>query len=158
MTQNPLTTMRGFSQAVDAAYARAGLADDIALAVRGHRRELGLSQRAYAECRGCSRSLIARAEAGRSDEMTLARAQWLLAGTGYVVAAVEQDADIGPIRPAGAVAGRELVARDDAGRRLPAHLPVRSGARMPPTWWWSRHGRWLSKKVVPAWTYRRPPP
>ncbi|KNX38680.1 helix-turn-helix domain-containing protein [Luteipulveratus halotolerans] len=70
MTQNPLSTMRGFSQAVDAAYARAGLADDIALAVRGHRRELGLSQRAHAEHRGCSRSLVARAEAGRSEEMT----------------------------------------------------------------------------------------
>ncbi|GAB3588910.1 helix-turn-helix domain-containing protein [Calidifontibacter terrae] len=157
MTENPLGTTSGFNKALDEAFARLTIADDVALAVREQRRVLGLSQRAYAEFRGCSRSVIARAEAGRSGEMTFDRVRWLLDGSGYVLAVVEQAVDLSLMRPAGAVAGRELVARDEVGRRLPAHLPIIGAPRIPPTWWWARHGGWLTTTVVPAWTFQCPP-
>ena len=58
-----------FSRRLARAREQLTVADEVGLALRDHRRSLGLSQRAYAASRGLSRAMLARLEAGsRPDE------------------------------------------------------------------------------------------
>ncbi|MDF8263528.1 hypothetical protein [Luteipulveratus flavus] len=98
MTQNPLSIVAGFDAAVDRAWATVDVREDLAHALRSHRRQL---------------------------------------------------------RPSGAAPSRDLVARDNAGRRLPAHLVVKPANAFPPDWWWARNGGWLTTRARPAWRYER---
>ena len=68
-----------------------GVAEQVGLALRGHRRELGQSQRAYAAARGMSRSQLARMEHDASG-MKLGDVADALEGTGYCLAVVPVDA------------------------------------------------------------------
>ena len=132
---------------------------EVGLALRDHRRRLGLSQRAYALRRGLSRAMLARLEvdAGRMNLNTVSDA---LAGTGFdlfvglssadpdlppegaasamaVEAAPDQGAGVTPRHlPPEAWAPTDLVARvRGGGRRFPAHRPVYAVTE-PPLWWW----------------------
>ncbi len=66
--------------------ARAALtvSDEIGLALRDHRRRLGMSQRTYATTRGLSRAMLARLEAG-AGRMSLDTVVKALDGTGFVL-------------------------------------------------------------------------
>lgn len=101
------------------ARARAGLtvSDEIGLALRAHRRALGLSQRRYAASRGLSRAMLARLEAG-AGSMSLDTVVEALRGTGFTLRVGMTPT---PPRPTGAaqldeeVAAKDL-ADDDAAR------------------------------------------
>ena len=141
--------------------ARAGLsvADEVGLALREHRRQLGLSQRAYALRRGLSRAMLARLEAG-AGRMSLDTIAGALEGTGFTlfVAFCPDDPELTPDGGAAALAvpdagdgataeprrrvppeswaPTDLVARVRGGsRRFPAHRKVRP-VTDPPLWWW----------------------
>jgi transcriptional regulator with XRE-family HTH domain len=103
----------------------------LALAVRAGRRELRLSQRAFAERTGLSKSSVARLEAARPG-CTLETMGAALAGVGLRLALA--DGDGAPWSPVtGALEVDQLDARDEAGRRFPAHLePVMH--TFEPTW------------------------
>ncbi|HSF98524.1 MAG TPA: helix-turn-helix transcriptional regulator [Ornithinibacter sp.] len=132
---------------------------EVGLALRDHRRRLGLSQRAYALRRGLSRAMLARLEAG-AGRMTLDTVADALDGTGFelfvgmssgdpdlppegaasalaVDAATGPGAGVTPRRlPPEAWAPTDLVARvRGGGRRFPAHRPVHAVTE-PPMWWW----------------------
>ena len=66
--------------------ARAALtvSDEVGLALRDHRRRLGMSQRSYARERGLSRAMLARLEAG-AGRMSLDTVVKALDGTGFVL-------------------------------------------------------------------------
>ena len=138
------------------ARARLTVADEVGLALRDHRRALGLSQRAYASSRGLSRAMVARLEAG-AGRMSLDTVVLALEGTGFELRVTFDDppprtpgaAEAVPSTSAQESASPEdvgispqvwlptdLVARVRGGsRRFPAHrvvLPVTD----PPTWWW----------------------
>lgn len=126
---------------------RRTVAESVALAVRSHRRRLGMSQRDYAAYRGWSTGRISRIEtdAGRFRLSELLEA---LAPTGYsltVVSAREVAGSDPSWEPT------DLLARDRGGRRFPAHRPVYEAVR-PPRWWWmdeatdafSRPPRWTA--------------
>jgi hypothetical protein len=135
------------------------VADEVGLALRAHRRQLGLSQRAYAVPRGLSRAMLARLEAG-AGQMSLATVSQALEGTGFRLYVGRDDTE-GPPPVAGARPARlprrpggeqtpelgrpvpadeweatDLVARVRGGsRRFPAHREVRA-VENPPLWWW----------------------
>lgn len=144
--------------AVQLAQARARLtvADEVGLALRDHRRALGLSQRAYAASRGLSRAMLARLEAG-AGRMSLDTVVSALEGTGFELRVAFDDP---PPRTPGAAEAvpptsaqefadpedvgippdawlpTDLVARVRGGsRRFPAHRVVVPVAE-PPKWWW----------------------
>lgn len=138
------------------ARARLTVADEVGLALRDHRRALGLSQRAYAASRGLSRAMLARLEAG-AGRMSLDTVVSALAGTGFELrvtfdappprtpGAAEavpsttasesaSSADVGV--PPEAWLPTDLVARVRGGsRRFPAHRVVEPVSD-PPLWWW----------------------
>lgn len=123
-----------------------GVAEQVGLALRGHRRELGQSQRAYAAARGMSRSQLARMEHDASG-MKLGDVADALEGTGYCLAVVPVDAtpdmDWDPT---------DLEARTRDGHRFPANRLVKQSTYGP--YWWVYHemmgtGRCGPK---PAWT------
>lgn len=104
------------------------ISQQVGLALRGHRRELGQSQRAYAETRGMSRSQLARME-HEAAGLKLGDVAEALDGTGYCLAVV----------PMGATPDVEwdptdLEARTRDGRRFPANRTVRR-SRFGPNWW-----------------------
>jgi transcriptional regulator with XRE-family HTH domain len=156
-------TFPTFARELLAARASLTLIDEIGLALRAHRRALGLSQRAYALKRGYARSTFARLEAdagaARLDEVLNA-----LEGTGFglylgVVGtppSPDHDADGASALPLPAsvhevvqpLAGRpspvpvetwprpELIARVRGGyRRFPGHRRTHQ-ITSPPVWWW----------------------
>lgn len=158
-----MTDLRGLPQkyAPHLARARARLtvSDEVGLALRAHRRALGLSQRSYAASRGLSRAMLARLEAG-AGRMSLETVVDALQGTGFVLrvgfdplppqpsgaaaeGAVGQvgEADELPFAPVDTVPPEawqptDLVARVRGGsRRFPAHRKVHAVVN-PPTWWW----------------------
>lgn len=104
------------------------ISKQVGLALRGHRRELGQSQRAYAAQRGLSKSQLARLERDASG-MALEAVADALEGTGYCLAVVPVDAapdiDWDPT---------DLEARTRDGRRFPANRMVRR-SRFGPDWW-----------------------
>src|SRR3954469_23875995 len=83
-----MTDLRGLplKYAPRLARARAHLtvSDEVGLALRAHRRALGLSQRSYAASRGLSRTMLARLEAG-AGRMSLDTVVAALEGTGFVL-------------------------------------------------------------------------
>ncbi|MDP9220860.1 MAG: helix-turn-helix domain-containing protein [Actinomycetota bacterium] len=117
----------------------------ISATIRAGRAELRVSQRELADLTGLSQSVIARLEAGTSDP----RLSCLVAVLTTVGARLSLPDRATPTRMAG------VYARDEAGRRLPAHLgPYR--LREPHSWWSGITDirRW---PFEPKWSYRRRP-
>lgn len=147
----------------DLAAAVRGLtvADAVGLALRDHRRRLGLSQRAYAAVRGRAPSAIARLETSagtlRLDDVVLA-----LEGTGFALALV-RCSDRGEGNMQATVVEpdswplTELLARvRDGSRRFPAHHDTQAVVN-PPRWWWHREF-FAGKGPEPEWYAPRPAP
>ncbi|MFZ2514403.1 MAG: hypothetical protein WAW82_01935 [Candidatus Lutibacillus vidarii] len=133
---------------------RLSLADVVSLAIRAHRRQLRLSQRGYAAARGYSASHVARLERSAGD-LRLAAVVDALRSTGFRLCVTPDEP--GPSASTSATTDwpvSELVARDDAGRRLPAHRPA-AIATTPHSWWFTRHGYFSGDG--PLWTWRRMP-
>lgn len=126
----------------------------LALAFRQHRREEGMSQRAYAKFRGWSKGRQSRLEAA-AGELRLDLLVDALEGTGFALAVVcdrRREFRTTSERLTGQSAlwlDSELIARDDAGRRFPAHVMVRR--TINPPWWWQRLYS-TSRCVGPEWT------
>ncbi|WP_156971295.1 hypothetical protein [Knoellia sinensis] len=130
------------------------VAGAVGLALRDHRRRLGLSQRAYAAVRHRAPSLIARLETAagrfRLDDVVEA-----LAGTGFALAVVRLAETEGAVSSATIVDPMdwpltELIARvRDGSRRFPAHHETRSVIN-PPAWWWHREF-FVGKGPEPRW-------
>jgi hypothetical protein len=125
---------------IDDAVARLTVADTVGLALRDHRRRLGLSQRAYAAMRGWSASHVARLETG-AGRFALGDVVEALDGTGFSLALVrrrEGEAGAGEVVDPGSWSETELVARVRHGsRRFPAHHDTHAVVN-PPSWWWHR--------------------
>ena len=125
---------------IDRATARLTVADSVGLALRDHRRRLGLSQRAYAAWRGWSATRIARLETG-SGRFPLDDIVRALEGTGFGLALVrkgEGDSSTVEVVEPGSWPETELTARvRDGSRRFPAHHETRAVTN-PPNWWWHR--------------------
>jgi transcriptional regulator with XRE-family HTH domain len=158
-----MTDLRGlprkYAPQLARARARLTVSDEVGLALRAHRRALGLSQRSYAASRGLSRAMLARLEAG-AGRMSLDTIVDALDGTGFVLTV---GFDPLPPQPSGAAAEEEVSAAGDAvafplasavrvppeawqptdlvarvrggSRRFPAHRKVHAVVN-PPTWWW----------------------
>jgi transcriptional regulator with XRE-family HTH domain len=117
----------------------------ISATIRAGRADLKVSQRELADLTGLSQSVIARLEAGTSDP----RLSCLVAVLTTIGARLSLPDRATPTRMAGEYA------RDEAGRRLPAHLgPYR--LREPHIWWSGIMDirRW---PFEPKWSYRRRP-
>ncbi|MEO7267715.1 MAG: hypothetical protein ABIW49_00710 [Knoellia sp.] len=144
---------------LDDAVRRLTVADAVGLALRAHRRRLGLSQRAYAAVRGRPPVAIARLESAagslRLDDVVEA-----LAGTGFALALVTcADSDAGNVAATVVEPGSwpltELLARvRDGSRRFPAHHDTRAVVN-PPRWWWHREF-FVGKGPEPQWYAPRP--
>ena len=155
--------------------ARAALtvSDEVGLALRDHRRRLGMSQRTYAGTRGLSRAMLARLEAG-AGRLSLDTVVKALEGTGFVLqvgfspdhpspppvddacalAVPGSDAAVPLPRPsavpAEAWAPTDLVARVRGNtRRFPAHRTVEAVIN-PPLWWWM-HEFFRGPSEEPKW-------
>ena len=159
-----------FARQLARARARLTVADEVGLALRDHRRALGLSQRAYAASRGLSRAMLARLEAG-AGRMSLDTVASALEGTGFELR-VAFDAPPPPTPEAGVVTlptpappstpkpdvgvppdawlATDLVARVRGGsRRFPAHRVVEPVVN-PPMWWWM-HEFFSGPSEKPQW-------
>lgn len=152
------------------------LAVAVGLAFRRHRRDLTMTQRSYATFRGWSKGHQYRLESLAGDQRLDPLVQ-ALAGTGFRLALVWEDPDACPtdvdvvaqeVRPDGERVGlmppggspvglvhpaewgdTEFLARDNAGRRFPAHKgPYRPD--WPPRWWWGRYA--TAGCDPPRWT------
>lgn len=154
---------------IAATVGRLTLADMVGLALRDHRRRLGLSQRAYAAVRERLPSAIARLEtsAGRFQLDDVLDA---LNGTGFALALVrcaddaddaidaidEQRGTAVPVVP-GSWPTTELIARTrDGSPHFPAHHETHAVIN-PPNWWWRREFS-FGKGPEPQWDAQRPPP
>lgn len=123
--------------------AELGVAREVGLALRAHRRERGQSQRAYAAARRLSREMLARVEVD-AGAASLETVRALLEGTGYEVAVVP----VGVDRPRPQWDDTDLRARTRSGSRFPAHRTVRGTDG--PLWWW--YHEYLGSRP-----YRKPP-
>lgn len=125
---------------LDEATARLTVADTVGLALRDHRRRLGLSQRGYAAMRGWSASRVARLETG-AGRFALGDVLEALDGTGFDLALVRRrggDTSAPEVVDPGSWSETELVARvRDGSRRFPAHHETHAVVN-PPSWWWHR--------------------
>jgi transcriptional regulator with XRE-family HTH domain len=102
---------------------------DVLRAIRRYRR---LSQRELAARAGLPKSTIGRLESDRPADPSLSTVQRALAGAGYRIAIVDDEADeITALNGPGSE-------RDGAGRHLPAHLERR---RLTPRTSWRGWGR-----------------
>ncbi|EAQ00192.1 hypothetical protein JNB_08474 [Janibacter sp. HTCC2649] len=146
---------------LEAAFRRLTVADAVGLALRDHRRRLGLSQRAYAAVRGRPPAAIAALESSagslRLDDVVEA-----LEDTGFALALVKGvDGDGSNVTATVVEAGSwpltELLARvRDGSRRFPAHHETRAVV-IPPRWWW--HREFLAGQgPEPQWYAPRPTP
>lgn len=150
LNRHPLSDPVRRAQAIEQTRSELTTRDEIGLALRMDRGSAGESQRAYAQRRGISRDLVRRVEADDAGRLTLEAAGELLEGTGYVLTVVRAGTEVE--KPSDAIDPERLVARDLAGRTLPAHLAI-SVQRFPSMSWYLRSGGWLTKQVAPAWTY-----
>ncbi|QDB80518.1 helix-turn-helix transcriptional regulator [Georgenia wutianyii] len=105
--------------------------EQVGLVLRATRRELGMSQRAFAEAAGVPKSTLARVERsalGCSLELVLD----LLGRTGHSLGVVGADGEL-----VTRWTPTDLRARDRSDRRFPAHREVREVPRMAnaPLWW-----------------------
>ena len=147
---------------LEAAIRGLTVADAVGLALRDHRRRMGLSQRAYAEVRGTSPSLIARLE-NSAERLQLKAVVEALDGTGFELALVRPgDEDVGSTTAT--IVGpdswpmTELVARvRDGSRRFPAHHETQV-VISPPSWWWHREFFAGRPGPEPQWCAPRPTP
>ncbi len=159
-----------FARQLARARARLTVADEVGLALRDHRRALGLSQRAYAASRGLSRAMLARLEAG-AGRMSLDTVVSALEGTGFELRVafdeppptVSEAGVATPSTPATPSAPQpvvgvphdawlatDLVARVRGGsRRFPAHRVVEPVVN-PPMWWWM-HEFFSGPSEEPQW-------
>jgi transcriptional regulator with XRE-family HTH domain len=142
----------------EAAASRLTVADSVGLALRAHRRRLGLSQRAYAAVRGRSASHIARLETG-AGRYSLTDVVEALEDTGFALALVRQvesDPLGAEIVDPSSWPETELVARvRDGSRRFPAHHETQAVIN-PPNWWWHREF-FVGLGPEPEWYAPRPP-
>lgn len=143
---------------IDEAVHRLRLSDSVGLALRDHRRRLGLSQRAYAAVRDRSASHIARLETG-AGRFALDDVVEALDGTGFTIALVrcgqDDPAALEVVEP-GSWPETELVARvRDGSRRFPAHHDTRPVTN-PPGWWWHREF-FSGRGPEPQWYAPRTP-
>lgn len=142
---------------VDAAVAGLTVASSVGLALRDHRRRLGLSQRAYAAVRRRAPSIIARLEtsAGRFQLDDVVDA---LEGTGFALALVrrqEHQSGAATIVDPATWPMTELIARvRDGSRRFPAHHETEAVIN-PPNWWWHRE-YFVGWGPEPEWYAPRP--
>ncbi len=172
----------GVQEAKGVQEARAALtvADAVGLALRAHRRAVGMSQRDYAGYRGWSHARVARLEA-KAGGLKLADVIEALEPTGFRLALVQEAPDEPPTpthpgaalawggaprgvsepRPSGhrrlrevtpeAWEAAELVARVRGGwRRFPGHLVARP-TEHGPRWWINGEATW-AYAVPPEWT------
>jgi transcriptional regulator with XRE-family HTH domain len=115
----------------------------ISATVRAGRARLELSQRELAERAGLPHSTVARLEDRSNDP----RLSWIVAALAAVDASLNLPDAAQPLRMHGEYA------RDEAGRRLPAHLsPYRLD--LPHTWWPGVTDI-LMWPYGPKWSYRR---
>ena len=105
-----------------------GVAQQVGLALRAHRRELGKSQRAYAAQRGISNAQLAKMERDASG-VTLGAVASALEGTGYCLVVLPVDA-----APDVEWDPTDLEARTRSGSRFPANRVVKR-SRFGPDWW-----------------------
>lgn len=132
----------------------------VGMALRDHRRRLGLSQRAYATLRDMTSSTIARLErsAGPFSLDDVIRA---LDSTGFALALIREP-DPGEQQCPGAIVQpdswpvTELLAQvRDGSRSVPAHHETEAVVN-PPRWWWHREF-FAGKGPEPQWYAPRPP-
>lgn len=135
--------------------------------MRGHRRDLGLTQRSYAIFRGWSKGRQYRLES-LAGELRLDSLVEALRGTGFRLALVHEESDgsspnrqVGVDDDAGPApeevelvqphewVDTEFLARDAAGRRFPAHKRPYQPTR-PPNWWLWRYS--TSRCDSPKWS------
>lgn len=125
---------------IDDAVARLTVGDTVGLALRDHRRRLGLSQRAYSAMRGWSASRVARLETS-AERFTLDDVVEALDGTGFSLDLVRRRGDdptVAEVVQPDSWSETELVARvRDDSRRFPAHHETHAAVN-PPNWWWHR--------------------
>jgi transcriptional regulator with XRE-family HTH domain len=135
------------AHALDPSRALDVFATAVAAALRAGRATHALSQRELAKRAGLSQSAVARLETGRYD----ARLSWVVAA----LEAVDLRLDL-PVTEAQQRWRRDgEFVRDEAGRRLPAHLqPYR--LRFPHSWW-PGQTQILMWPHTPKWSYRRRP-
>lgn len=173
-----VTTIRGygytrptFARELLHARERIDLSGLVGMAMRSHRRELGLPQRAYALMRGWSKTRQARLEAC-AEALKMGTVRQALEGTGFRLALVHDGPPFehacGAQSPAADSADTsrpstvcveeatvlqfidsELIARDAADRRFPAGRSVRR-TRNPPKWWVDRYA--TRGAVEPEWS------
>lgn len=164
-----------FAAELARAHQFADVAIMIGLVFRRHRGAMGMSQRAYAQWRGWSKGRQGRLE-GSAGDQRLDEVVCALMGTGYRLALVH-DGDQASPRTAGLLGARstgtpgmglscvegiaarvvapsdwdhsEFVAKDEAGRKFPAHKEVRRTTE-PPLWWMFRYS--TSRGFWPEWT------
>lgn len=147
--------------------SRTDLAGLIGLAMRTHRGEWGLPQRAYAAVRGWSKTHQARLES-HADELKVGTVRAALEGTGFRLAlvhdgpgipvssrlildmaSVESEDEIVEAVRVEQFVDSEIVAKDAAGRRFPVTRPV-ARTEYAPKWWMDRYGSWGGNG--PEWT------
>lgn len=148
-------------------WTRTDLAGLIGLAMRSHRRELGLPQRGYAALRGWSKTHQARLESS-AEELRVSSVRTALEGTGFRLAlvhdgpgipvsspqtaqvrSVDSEAELVELVRVKQFIDSEMVARDAAGRRFPVTRPVRRTEHSP-KWWMDRYATWGGDG--PEWT------
>ena len=184
-----MTDMRGlprkYERQLIRARARLTVVEEVGLALREHRRRLGMNQRTYAAHRGLSRTMVARLEAG-SEHLGFDTVVRALRGTGFelrvAVLPSPPDAPEGAGQlgrgsgaelpgavpdaavPPEAWEPTDLIARVRGGsRRFPAHRPVRAVVN-PPIWWWmheffsgpSEEPQWYAPVHPPNYGHWRP--
>lgn len=164
-----------FAAELARAHQFADVAVLVGLAFRRHRASVAVSQRAYAQWRGWSKARQARFE-GHAEDQRLGDVACALQGTGYRLVVMYEGGETSlsaspatspPASAATPALARqrgqegtsmavpsdwnadEFVARDEAGRRFPAHKRVRRTAG-PPMWWMFRYS--TSRGVWPEWT------
>lgn len=130
------------------------LGETVGLALREHRRRLGLSQRAYAAVRGLTKAMVARLEC-HAELFRIADLERVLEGTGYRLVLMhrpdghDEAEALRPVEP-GQWDRAELVARVRGGsRRFPGHRDTRQVSN-PPPWWWQREST-VASSVPPNW-------
>lgn len=106
-------------------------AEQVGLVLRAHRRQRGLSQRAFAAAVGIPKSTVARSERSAA-ECSLGTIVALLGATEHSLGIVDRDG-----RQVALWESTDLRARDRSGRRFPAHREVRPVRRgdLAPVWW-----------------------
>jgi len=125
------------------------LGDSVAMALRSHRAQLGESQRTYAARRGWTATQQARLER-HPGSRRLEVIEAALCGTGFRLGVVPDDMEL-EVAPESWPTS-ELLARDTAGRRLPAHVFTRRVGETP-SWHIVRQGPFAPP---PQWTWQRP--